>query len=81
MTSQPQFSTVILGHLSAQERKSLVARAFTALRPGGAVRVYGPMPYAERLDLLESMAEAGFDGASMSPLASSNTLVIGRKVV
>lgn len=73
------FQTVILGHLTPDERKSLVAKAFDAIEPGGAVRAYGLMPYPERVDLLAWMAKAGFGGASIHPLAHGRTLVVGRK--
>lgn len=75
-----QFRTVIIGDVSPDERKSLIATAFAMVRAGGAVRVYGPMPYAERLELAECMTKAGFDGSSIRPLASGYALVIGSKL-
>ncbi|MEV6399169.1 methyltransferase [Streptomyces sp. NPDC051907] len=44
----PEADVVVIGHVladfSLEERKALIAKAFTALRPGGALLVYDPMP-------------------------------------
>jgi hypothetical protein len=56
----PEADVVIIGHVladfSLEERKSLVAKAFRAVRPGGAFLVYDPMPDPDLLDLSSLVA-------------------------
>lgn len=56
----PEADVVIIGHVladfSLEERKSLVRKAFRAVRPGGAFLVYDPMPDPDRPELASLVA-------------------------
>lgn len=52
----PETDVMIIGHVladfSVEERKALVAKAYRAVRPGGALLVYDPMPDEDKPDLM-----------------------------
>lgn len=56
----PETDVLIIGHVladfSVQQRKSLVHKAFHAVRPGGRFLVYDPMPDEEHPDVASTIA-------------------------
>lgn len=56
----PEADVLLIGHVladfSLEQRKSLVTKAFHAVRPGGCLLVYDPMPDEARQDLASLVA-------------------------